>query len=233
MSLPFSSAADRNKEAIGDALQPRLNSATTVFEFGSGTGQHALYLCQRYPHLIWQPSDLTDNLDAIGQRTGEQCNIPAPVAFDVLDNDVISGNGSDANNSSATRATETCATETRATDSCGNSNSAVNPAQYTFIYSANTAHIMSIDAVAAMIACASALLQSDGYFALYGPFRYGSQPMTDGNIRFDAMLRQQDAAMGIRDKFELDQLAQENGLAAVEDLTMPSNNRILIWQKAG
>ena len=47
------------------------------------------------------------------------------------------------------------------------------------------------------------------------------------------MLRQQDSAMGIRDKFELDQLAQENGLAVVEDLSMPSNNQILIWQKTG
>ena len=213
MSLPFSTAADRNKDAIGDALQPWLNSATSVFEFGSGTGQHALYLCQRYPHLKWQPSDLTANLDAIAQRTGEQSNILAPVECNVLHSDLISGN--------------------RSTESSGTPPDAVNTAQYTFVYSANTAHIMSVDAVANMIACASVLLAPTGGFALYGPFRYGSEPMTESNHRFDNMLRQQDAAMGIRDKFELDRVAMESGLAATDDLSMPSNNRILIWQKPG
>ena len=39
--------------------------------------------------------------------------------------------------------------------------------------------------------------------------------------------------MGVRDKFELDRMAIENGLAPVDDLEMPANNRILIWQNTG
>lgn len=217
MSLPFSQAADRNKEAIGDALQRWLSNATTVFEFGSGTGQHAVYLCQRYPHLSWQPSDLAQHLDAIDQHTNGLNNILTPVECNVLDQALTDGKH---------------AAEGR-DPVVGNSTPDFNPGKFSFAYSANTAHIMSIDAVAKMIFCASALLQPAGCFALYGPFRYGEKPMTDGNTQFDAMLRQQDAAMGVRDKFELDRLAAESGMTSIDDLPMPSNNRILIWQKAG
>ena len=82
-----------------------------------------------------------------------------------------------------------------------------------------------------MIAIAAVLLQPAGYFALYGPFRYGSEHTAEGNIQFDSMLREQDPAMGVRDKFELDRMAVESGMTPADDLEMPSNNRILLWQK--
>ena len=65
MELPFNAAADRNKEVIGDALSEYLAQATTVLEIGSGSGQHAVYLCQRFSHLQWQVTDQSSYLEGL------------------------------------------------------------------------------------------------------------------------------------------------------------------------
>jgi len=209
MNLPFSQSADRNKEAIGTALEPWLGNARNVFEFGSGTGQHAVYLCHRFPHLQWQPSDLSANIETIDLQVqqAELQNITAAIECDVL------------HPQSFERRTGV------------NQKSSDTAFRYSFAYSANTAHIMSKAATEQMILMASAILQPAGFFALYGPFSYGAKHTSEGNVRFDAMLREQDPEMGVRDKFELDRMAVKCGLETVEDLAMPSNNRILIWQK--
>ncbi len=50
-------AALRNREALAAALDELLPERGTVLELGSGTGEHALFLAQRFPSLAWQPSD--------------------------------------------------------------------------------------------------------------------------------------------------------------------------------
>lgn len=87
MSLPFSASADRNKTAIGDALTDVLNRVTTVLEIGSGTGQHAVYLAERFPNLQWQPTDRSENLTAIQQyiEASTCSNILPPIEIDVAD----------------------------------------------------------------------------------------------------------------------------------------------------
>ncbi len=85
MTLPFSASADRNKEVIADALQPWFADVSNVLEIGSGTGQHAVYLCRRFPTLHWWPTDRSDNLAAIAQRINESGldNIGRPFELDV------------------------------------------------------------------------------------------------------------------------------------------------------
>ncbi len=195
MSLPFSAASDRNKEAIGDALERWFNAADTVLELGSGTGQHAVYFAERFPNLYWQPSDRSENLQAIGQRIEQSAagNIALPVEIDVsVEND--------------------------------------HNTLYSFAFSANTAHIMSIAEVADMFRLVSSRLKTGASFALYGPFTYGGRHTSESNENFDAMLRQQAAHMGIRDRAELDAMAFEEGLEFEQDIEMPANNRILIWR---
>lgn len=58
---PFSQACENNKEAIAAVLEPRLEHCRHLLEIGSGTGQHAVYLASRLPHLVWQTSDLPEN----------------------------------------------------------------------------------------------------------------------------------------------------------------------------
>ena len=50
-------AAARNREPIAEALAEELPSAGLVLEVASGTGEHAVHLARRFPHLQWQPSD--------------------------------------------------------------------------------------------------------------------------------------------------------------------------------
>ena len=85
MSLPFSAAADNNKEPILHVLQQVLEECATVLEIGSGTGQHAVYLSRHLEHLIWHPTDLAQNVPGISARVVEEGgpNVVAPIELDV------------------------------------------------------------------------------------------------------------------------------------------------------
>ncbi len=101
------------------------------------------------------------------------------------------------------------------------------------VYSCNTAHIMHWHEVEAMFLGAGNCLDDGGVFLLYGPFNYNGQYTSDSNCRFDGMLKAQDPGSGIRDKNDLDVLADEAGMAVLDDIAMPANNRVLAWRKAG
>ncbi len=87
-ALPFSPAAENNKQPILDILQTVLAGASTVLEIGSGTGQHAVYLGEHLPHLHWQASDLPAPLPGIAARIAQADlpNVAVPIALDVADN---------------------------------------------------------------------------------------------------------------------------------------------------
>jgi SAM-dependent methyltransferase len=61
-SIPFSSAAERNRQPILDQLAWLLPQQAKVLEIGSGTGQHAAYFTRNLTGLLWQPSDREENL---------------------------------------------------------------------------------------------------------------------------------------------------------------------------
>ncbi len=100
------------------------------------------------------------------------------------------------------------------------------------VFSANTAHIMSWQAVEAMFSGVAAVLSDGGLFILYGPFNYKGRYSTEGNARFDGWLRQRDPLSGIRDVEAMQRCAAANGLRPHRDFAMPANNRMLVWRKA-
>ena len=53
-------AALRNREPIAEVLDQWLPGNGLVLEVASGTGEHVVFLAERFPHLEWQPSDLSD-----------------------------------------------------------------------------------------------------------------------------------------------------------------------------
>ena len=99
------------------------------------------------------------------------------------------------------------------------------------VFSANTAHIMSIAAVAHMFCVVAECLVVGGKFCLYGPFNQGGAFTSDSNRHFDSSLRSQDASMGIRDLEDLDRIAEECGLRRKTHFAMPANNMIVTWLK--
>ena len=107
----------------------------------------------------------------------------------------------------------------------------VTPASYDAVFSANTAHIMGIDAVRRMFSVVGDALRADGVFCLYGPFRIDGSFNTGSNERFDASLRRRDTAMGIRDLETLDEFGASRGLQRQRLYAMPSNNYIAVWTR--
>nr|WP_298896974.1 DUF938 domain-containing protein [uncultured Altererythrobacter sp.] len=53
----YAPATLRNRDAIAAVLAKELPASGTVLEVASGTGEHAVYFASRFPDLIWQPSD--------------------------------------------------------------------------------------------------------------------------------------------------------------------------------
>jgi cyclopropane fatty-acyl-phospholipid synthase-like methyltransferase len=107
----------------------------------------------------------------------------------------------------------------------------VGPRRFDTVFSANTAHIMSWEAVEAMFRGSASVLHPAGIFILYGPVNYRGRHTTEGNARFDGWLRQRDPQSGIRDIEALQQCAAAHGLLPCHNFSMPANNRILVWRK--
>jgi cyclopropane fatty-acyl-phospholipid synthase-like methyltransferase len=100
------------------------------------------------------------------------------------------------------------------------------------VFSANTAHIMSMRAVQRMFGLVGRILPEGGAFCLYGPFNFDGEFSSESNARFDAALRQRSASMGIRDISDLDQFASDAGLSRIRLYAMPAMNHIAAWQKS-
>ncbi|NIM28398.1 MAG: DUF938 domain-containing protein [Gammaproteobacteria bacterium] len=105
--------------------------------------------------------------------------------------------------------------------------------RYDAAFSANTAHIMPWATVVRMFEGVSRLLVAGGVFALYGPFNYGGAYTSEGNARFDRVLRARDAHMGIRDVEAVTALGARVAMTLIADHAMPANNRTLVWQRDG
>ena len=84
-SLPFSQAAENNREPILQQLRRFLRDAESVMEIGAGTGQHATYFASQLPHLVWRPTEQPDALATLGPRcqAAGLANVAAPVALDM------------------------------------------------------------------------------------------------------------------------------------------------------
>jgi SAM-dependent methyltransferase len=76
---PFSEASERNRAPILAILKRVFNDRKHVLEIGSGTGQHAAYFARELPHLVWQTSDVAENLPGIREWISD----PPPIELEV------------------------------------------------------------------------------------------------------------------------------------------------------
>lgn len=100
------------------------------------------------------------------------------------------------------------------------------------VFNANTVHIISWSEVERMFAGIARTLSAGGILCLYGPFNYGGKFTSESNARFDAWLKSRNRNSGVRDFEAINRLAETHGLFLLKDVTMPSNNRALVWQRA-
>ncbi len=104
-------------------------------------------------------------------------------------------------------------------------------ASFDAVYSANTAHIMSWEAVVAMFAGVGKCLKQGGIFCLYGPFNIDGVFTAPSNQSFDQSLKSSNPEMGIRDIAALESLACSHQLELQERISMPANNLLLVFEK--
>ena len=101
---------------------------------------------------------------------------------------------------------------------------------YDAVYSSNTAHIMSWNAVERMFYLVAKALSPSGKFCLYGPFRQRGVFNSTSNAEFHRSLRARDSTMGIRHLESLDAVALANGFYRKRLYSMPANNHLAVWQ---
>ena len=82
---PYSEACEQNKEPILAVLREIFTHPGLILEIGAGTGQHAVHFPRQLPHLIWQPTDLAENLPGIQMWSAEAKlpNLRPPLELEV------------------------------------------------------------------------------------------------------------------------------------------------------
>ncbi len=82
---PHSPASERNRDPILAVLRRHYADRRRVLEIGGGTGQHAVHFAQHLPHLLWQASDVSENLPGVRAWLDEAAlpNTPPPLTLDV------------------------------------------------------------------------------------------------------------------------------------------------------
>jgi cyclopropane fatty-acyl-phospholipid synthase-like methyltransferase len=101
------------------------------------------------------------------------------------------------------------------------------------VFTANTLHIMPWECTSVLIERASNCLAGGGELIIYGPFHDNGVHTAESNLQFDRMLRSRNPDMGVRDAVKIRNLAGGHGLEPVADISMPANNRILVFRKVG
>ncbi len=99
------------------------------------------------------------------------------------------------------------------------------------VFNANTVHIISWPEAERMFAGIARVLNANGILCLYGPFKYEGEFTSESNAHFDALLRSRNRNSGIRDFEAINMLAETHGLFLVRDISMPSYNQTLVWQR--
>lgn len=83
--LPFSQAAENNREPILAVLRTILTDARSVLEVGAGTGQHAVFFAEALPAVRWQATERADAMSMLQPRLGATSldNLPDPQILDI------------------------------------------------------------------------------------------------------------------------------------------------------
>lgn len=99
------------------------------------------------------------------------------------------------------------------------------------LFSANTLHIMSLFEVEILFQRLDTYLNPHARLCFYGPFNYKGKYTSDSNAQFDVWLKQQNNLSGIKNNEDILALAASCGCELLQDIAMPANNRILVFEK--
>ena len=94
----------------------------------------------------------------------------------------------------------------------------------------NMIHVAPWSATQALILGSADTLSREGVLFLYGPYRRQGAHTAPSNQAFDARLRAENPAWGVRDLEEVERLAERSGLFLDRVIEMPANNLSLVFK---
>lgn len=197
-----SPSAERNRAPIVAVLRDVLPARGTVLELASGTGEHVVHFAAEFPGLAFQPSD------------------PDPAA-----------RASVAAWTAATGAANVRAPLALDVAAPGWEGDPGIPRPAAAILCINMVHISPWAATLGLLRGAAALLAAGAPLYLYGAYRRGGRHTAPSNAAFDASLRRQNAAWGVRDLEAVVAEAEARGLALAGTTEMPANNLSLVFRR--
>ena len=80
---PVSQPCLRNQEPIFQVIKTYLELPGDLLEIGCGTGQRAVYLSERLPHIHWQASDVEAALEGANMWIAENEQLPAAIEVNI------------------------------------------------------------------------------------------------------------------------------------------------------
>jgi hypothetical protein len=204
----FAPATERNRDPILAVLESVLPAEGTVLEVASGTGQHAAYFAPRLMPRHWLPSD--PNPIARDSIRGWRAAAAIASLHEPLELDVSQPNWSD-----------------RVQQWQNQTEPAVPP--IAAIVNINMIHISPWAASEGLFAGAQTLLSAGQVLYLYGPFRRDGKHTAPSNEAFDASLRSQNPAWGVRDLGSVGDLAAQHQFQLSQIVEMPANNLSVVF----
>ena len=197
-------AFHRNHEPIGAVLSRYLaGTSGDVLEFGSGTGQHAVAFARLLPRITWWPSEANEK---------HLRSIAAWRAYAGL------------GNLKPPVRIDLAQPDWRPSE-------LGLPSTFQGMFCANVIHISAWAVSEGLFAAAGRHLVPGGFLFLYGPFRRDGVHNSPSNAAFDARLRGENPAWGVRDIADLRVIAIAAKLDLVETVEMPANNAILVFTR--
>jgi SAM-dependent methyltransferase len=95
----------------------------------------------------------------------------------------------------------------------------------------NMIHISPWAATGALMQGSARILPAGGLLFLYGPYRRGGAHTAPSNEAFDASLRAQDPAWGVRDLETVAGVAASAGFSLEKVVAMPANNLSVVFRR--
>ena len=103
--------------------------------------------------------------------------------------------------------------------------------EFNFVFSANTLHIMSWKEDKTLFKLLGKRLREGAKVFFYGPFNYEGKFTSKSNEDFDEWLKSRDEKSGIRSFEDVFSSMEKFGFKLIKDHEMPSNNRLLVFER--
>ena len=194
----------RNHAPIWSVIEPFLAGRSgDVLEIGSGTGEHVVDYARRTATVTWWPSDINPRHLASIAAWRAHAKLPNIQAPARID---MLRDDWDAE--------------------------LAMPNGLLAILCINVLHISPWRVSESLLAGAARKLASDGHVFIYGPFMRDGAHTAPSNAAFDASLRTENAAWGVRDTRDIAAVAERYGLRIAEVAAMPRDNFTLVVERA-